>query len=572
MVEKEYFTLNIIPLISLPPNSPDFFTYFSDEKLKPYSLVEIDFKNKIIKGVVFEVLKTSKARQEIKEILPKIKKINKVISYEEVLSSSDVFLIKWLSNYFGFSFPFILKNFFYPLIKLDLKDFFLQSEKRTSFKWLKEIDKLILKNKKTLVVVPEVSFTFEAENFFKKFNLPIFRLLPPLTKSKIEKLKIGLKNKELILITSKKLVFNLIDFFNLLIIYREGLFFYYDLFKNINFDYREIFKKLAVIKKRQIIFFDDFPSLDILKNREINLNFDFSVVNNFEEVAVLLKNFKKVIIFIPQKIKGRGLICQTCFYSLKCETCQSDLIVEDEKVYCSLCLKEKKLNLTICPNCKSKDSFSLKKIGAIGIYSLLKNLPNVYLIKRKTKKMIKEISKKESFILIGSLSLISGLTPEVEAVFFFNFENFYLSYDPFLREKYLRLLHYFNQKSKKVFLVTYLRNPLIEKEIKEGKILERILKERQVSKLPPYSKIIKIIKGSKDFYKIQKEFIELKEKLKKITPEEIIGPILAKPYRIRNKKFLEIIIRRESGEHNLKKILHLSEFKPEKIKINPLEV
>lgn len=523
-------------------------------------------------GIVIKISELSKSRQQIRSFLPKIKKINRVIFPDEIISSIDLSLAKWLSNHFGFSLPFILKSFFSPQIKFHLEDYKLKTTYKYSSVWLSEMKSDVLRNKKVLVTVPEKSFIEEANSLFKKFHSNVYYFIPPLNNRKIENLKSFLKEKELILIVPKNSVFSFIDFFEILIVYREGSFFYYDSFKNIWFDYREILRKVATIKRRTVIFFDNFPSFNLIKDKSIKLKFNFKIINNLDEVLSLLKSYKKVIIFLPQKAKGKGLICQNCFYSLKCNRCQSDLIIEQNKIYCPLCLRESKIDLEKCPECYQHNTFYIKKIGAEAIYDLLKKLPTVYLIKRKTIKELRKIKGKDEFVIIGSLSLVSGLTPSCDALFFLNFENFYLSPDPFLKERYLRLINFFQEKTNNIFLVTSLRNPLIEKELKEGKIIERLLNDRKILKAPPYVDIIKIIKGSKDFTKLQKEFLDLKEKLKSQIDEEVFGPLLGKPFRVKNKNFLELIIRTNNQNFNLKKVISLIEFQPEKIKINPPEL
>jgi len=541
------------------------------------SLVEIDFRNKKTLGIVSEVLSPKQTKELVKDILPKIKGVTKVINPQKVIDQKDFEVAKWISLNFGFSLPYVFKNFFFPLISLNahLSPFKLQTKSKFKQEWQSDWSFLTNSHKKILIVVPEESFIFEVTQKLKNHSLPFFSFEKPFTPRKIEKLKDFLKKEKVIVITNKNLALSLIDYFDTIVLYRQGLFFYYDSFKHIFFDYREIIKKIALIKKKELILFDNLPSLEIIKERkeskETNWKINFSLVSNLEDTFKILNSANKVIIFFPQKVFGKGLICQNCFYELKCDVCQSDLVlIEQNDIYCPLCLKKKKLNLEICPSCQHKQTFRIKKIGAKTFVNLIKdNYSNVYLISKKRE--LQKIESQDKFILLGSLSLVSGLTPSVDVFVFFNFDNFYRSLDPFLREKYLRLLLFFQERAKNIYLFSNLRHPQIERELKEGVFVYRLIEERKTFKLPPFTRIIKLIKGSKDFAKLQKDFLTLKQKITNLTNEEIIGPLLAKPYRLKNKFYLEIVIRAYHDNFNLRKILTHLNYPFDRIKINPPE-
>lgn len=562
----------------MPPNSPDYFTYFSDFPLKVGSLVEINFRQKNTVGYVYEVKELAKVRKEISSILPKIKKIKRIIIENSLIEKEEIFLAKFLANYFGFSLPAVFSYFFFPTKKfIEVQLRFSKKIKRNKFKliFLKNLEEKILRKKRSLMILPEISFADEASQFLEKLRMPYLKFSPPWSKEKINKLiqELNQNDKKVILIP-KNLVFLPWKNIDQIIVFREGSFFYYDNFKNINFDYRDLILKLAQIKNLPLFVFDNFPSSQTLKILNLKTKFPIKVkiLNSLEEVLEKIKNFKKAIFFFPKKIVY-GLRCENCFNFLKCPSCQHDLIYKEEKVFCPFCLKEINFQNNFCPFCKQKLEIGFKTINLPSFYKYLKkNYPEkTFLLLKKKRGFLKKLNQQKEFYLIGSLSLIAGNLPQSEAFFFFNFENFYFSSDPFLREKYLRILGFFQEKVKDIFLVSYLRNPLIETKILRGDYLEEIIKERELLRLNPFYKIIKLIKGGSDFSKLQQEMLKISKKLKEeIKETEVIGPILSKPFRLKKRYFLEIILRTKNEDLKLKEIL--LNFSFEKIKINPLEI
>ena len=124
-----------------------------------------------------------------------------------------------------------------------------------------------------------------------------------------------------------------------------------------------------------------------------------------------------------------------------------------------------------------------------------------------------------------------------------------------------------------IFLISSIRNPEWEKSFLKGDYIEKLLKERELLRLNPFYKVIKLIKGSSDFYFLQNSMVKISKELKEKFKEknvEVLGPIFSKPYRIKKRFFLEIILRSQKEEIRIRETL--KEYGFEKIKINPLEI
>ncbi len=243
------------------------------------------------------------------------------------------------------------------------------------------------------------------------------------------------------------------------------------------------------------------------------------------------------------------------------------MIFSENNLFCLYCLKKFELPQN-CPQCQKETHFFFSKFGAEGIYQyLLKTGRKALFLKEEKREIINYFLKNNEVDLVGSLFL---LNPELtaEAFFFFNFSQFYFSSDLFLKERFIRILEFFSRRIPKIFIVSEIINPEIEHKIKTGEIINEILKERELFKLPPYKRLIILKSGLTHLQKLQQRMEEIKKEIKRKNPQiEIIGPIFARPFfKQKQRFFLELILKiDEDLDFNLKKIL-------ENIKVDEIEV
>lgn len=542
MISKKHIIVDIIPLTRLPSKANDFFSYFSNKEIKPGSIVKIEFKKRKIYGYVWKTYSLEEKRLYLKEEKIYLKPVLEIINQNPVFFSYQLQLAEWLKNYANLSFATSL-SYFFPYKNL----IFIDLEKIKN-----KID--CKNNNKTLILVPQ-----EIYLDYLKEKYPQAEIISSKISSKklSETLKKIINQKDGIFIGTKNSIFLPWQNLSKIIVYQEGSFFYKDFFKQPYLDYRKIFYKFAEINKINLEIEDSLPSFDyLLKTNKIpKIFFNFEKISE-KTVEEYINQFKKTILFFPEKLMARKLLCEHCFKPLVCTNCNQNLVFDGKELFCPYCFKKYPLP-SICPNCQKETKFFIFKKGAKAYFEYFsKTKKNVYFLEKDDKKIIKEFLNQDSGILIGSLYLMNPYV-NADAFFFFNFDEFYYSYNLFLKERFIRILNFFKERTKKIYLVSEIVKPLIETKLKNGEIIEYLLNERKINNLPPYKRLIILKSGCKNIDKLQKELMNLKENLKtNFKNLEIIGPILARPFKIKKRYFLELVLRVENNlNFNLRKIL-----------------
>ena len=559
----QYFIIDIIPLIRLPANAPDSFSYFYNSKIQSGSIVLIEFKKKKIFGYVLKSEPIEKKRKFLKEVQIDLKPVLKIVNNNPLIFPYQIKLAFWLKNFYNLSLSTSLSLFF-PTKKL-----LTYSKQKNNIK--KEV------NKKILIIVPQKSYL----EFLKK-KYPFANLISFEKKDFYIILEKIIGNNNDYFIGTKNSIFLPWQNLEKIIIYEEGSIFYKDFFKPPYFDYRKIFLKFAEINKIKYEIQGDLPSFDSIIRIQSNTNKSIIINNTYKYISKAqysqyqhkfslknierinekefenkIKEFKKTIIFVPEKTFGKKITCEFCFQSLTCSKCGKFLLLEENFLYCSYCFKKQNLP-QICPFCQKKYNFFVARKGVKAIFKFLLNLKrNVYFLEKENNKIIKEFNEKEQIDLVGSLLLLNPLLENCESFFFYNFDEFYFLNNYFLKEKFIRILDFFKNKSLKIFLISNIVNPEIDNKIKNGEIIKDFIEERKINNLPPFKRLVILKEGSQDLKKIQKKLFFIKEKIKKDNPDiEIFGPIFAPKFKIKNRFFLELVLKIENNlNFNLKKIL-----------------
>lgn len=563
MSNNKYFLItDIIPLTKLPNKAPDFFSYFTNKNLNIGSLVEIELKNKKVIGYVFRIDRLEYRRFLIKNQKINLKPVIKIINNSPIITSNQIKLAFWLKNYsnvslataFSMIFPY-KKLATFQIKKYNIKNNFEKNKRKFEIEFFNELNKNILKDKKTLIVVPQQNYLY-----FLTKTLDQVNLIYPKQKNFLNILeKIVNKNKE-IFIGNKNSVFLPWENLDQLIVYEEGSIFYKDFFKPPYFNYKKIFLKFCEINKIKYIAISKLPSFDLINKKSLNIKIQTN--NKIERISEKefenkINNFKKTVIFIPEKNFGSNIICEFCFQSLICNKCGKYLCIEENFVYCPYCLKKETMP-NICPYCKNKSNFLIYHKGAKAIYGFLNSTgKKTYFLEKEDEKIIKNFNEDKEAILIGSLLLFNPLIEKIDSFFFYNFDQFYYSYDFFVKEKFIRIINFYLEKANKIFLIGKIKNTEIENQIKNGSIINYLINERKINNLPPFKRLVILKEGSTNLNGLQKKLLYIKEKIKKRNPLlDIFGPLFAKPFKIKNRFFLELVIKiNDDLNFNLKNLL-----------------
>jgi len=145
-----------------------------------------------------------------------------------------------------------------------------------------------------------------------------------------------------------------------------------------------------------------------------------SIISNrlYEEIENNLKNKKQTILFLNRRGYSSFVMCRDCGFTLKCKRCNISLTYHEywNTLKCHYCGFETK-NVSICPNCKSKN---IKYFGT-GTEKLETEIKKIFPNASTIRMDIDTISKKNSHedilnrfkndninILIGTQMVVKG--------------------------------------------------------------------------------------------------------------------------------------------------------------------
>ncbi|GIW65876.1 MAG: hypothetical protein KatS3mg094_395 [Candidatus Parcubacteria bacterium] len=562
-MEQKNYILKIIPIQPLPPNSPDFFLYFSPIKVENGSLVEINFRGKNIPGYTWDSRKISEVKFIIKNLDYQIKPIKNILIEKDILLDYQKKLAFKISRYYylslAYSFYLFLK-YYKKCNLINLKEKlnknysqFENINRRFEINFYQEltIDLINEINKyRSLIIFP---VKHQANNFYFNFKNKIPKLiyLNDITKNS----DYIFSNENYTFLGSKNIIFLPLINIEKIFVFNEGSIFYNEFFKTPKINYLELIESYAKLSKCSLNYIDNFYSLkSYIKFPKLShpkINFI-----SFADISYLTKinGIKKVFVF--QKNIGQKLFCLDCHYRFECQKCKNYLTIIDDSLFCNKCLIY--YSITKCPRCQG-DRLYIKKIGKEFIKKYLSN-HNLRFFDIESELDLKKIknSKNNDYFIIGNWQILDIPT---DYSFFINFDVSFLSENIFLKEKYLRIIKQLENSSKKVFVHTRLDKKFLNK-IKEGIIIKDIIKERELNYLPPFCYQIKLISRLTNLESLNYRLINIKEKLKvKIKNNEIkiLGPFLERFLKV-NKRYQMYLLLKSKKRINVKEILNGIEY------------
>ncbi len=307
----------------------------------------------------------------------------------------------------------------------------------------------------------------------------------------------------------------------------------------------------------------------------VNMAMEMRSGNNSVFSADLLKELQEVIdnknqamIFINRRGYSSFLRCKECGYVAKCTDCDVSLVYhrEDNQLKCHFCGKRFKA-ITACPECKS----TYIRQGNIGTQRLVEELkdifPDVKVLrmdndttsgKNAHQKILDEFSNSKPAILVGTQMIAKGHDfPNVTLVGIIDADLSLHFSDYRAHERTFQLITQVagragrSDKEGKVILQTYTPNHYVYRFVKTYNYKSFFNKEsnmREVTKFPPFSKIVRILLTSENedlarsaVLEYNKHIKDLKQRYNSdfIYVEAMKSPIK----RVKNKYRYQILMR-----------------------------
>ncbi len=189
---------------------------------------------------------------------------------------------------------------------------------------------------------------------------------------------------------------------------------------DINSYYNAIHKKTTLLTLTKRANNSRLPNVEIIDLKEELANGNRSMLSRklYSAIENNLKDKKQTILFLNRRGYSTFVMCRDCGYTIKCNKCNVSMTyhIDQNKLKCHYCGYERK-NVTICPECKSKN---IRYFGT-GTEKLEAEIHKIFpmastirmdvdtVSKKNSHEMILEKFKNENInILIGTQMVVKG--------------------------------------------------------------------------------------------------------------------------------------------------------------------
>jgi len=550
----------IIPAIRLPRNLA-VFSYNVPEDLeqdiKIGQIVEINFRNKNVSGLIIKMKKNNKHNK-------KLKNINKILHNSSLITKNQVNLIYKIAKYYAASPAVVTKSFLPDIPKKNInkiKNFKINKKNKYTkklFWWtnLNERNKKYLKiikknkNKQILILVPEIEMIGKLiKNLKLNNNKNIFKTHSRLT-SKIDYFKNYLDilfGKPKIIIGTKISI--ILPFTNLgaIIINDEHNWNHKQSDINPRFDSRKVAEWICQQEKAQLILSTPAPSLEAynqfhtdfsqglhtgfppdgragsqgqektsskegletsskegLKNniKIINLkqeqdkgNYSVLSDNLLSNIETAMRDKEQVFLLHNRKGMAGFMYCDDCKYIFKCPECDVLLVYynQTKKIHCHHC--GIKVDIPpLCPKCAGPNiKFKSKGIEDVAI-KIKKLFPDKNIISISKENNI--LNNKANIIIGTEFALVKIDFSKINLIAFINFDQLLNIPDFRTTEKAYQKVFELITKNNNINLLmqTYHEDNIILKSLKQNNPEIFYKQELEMRKLFNYPPFIKLVK------------------------------------------------------------------------------
>jgi len=588
-------------------NTPNTFTYQSQENFEIGDIVEVPIKSTVKIGIV--VKKTSKPSFLTKDIISKISTLKNKYP-----------LIEFIAKYYFASigeaaglFQWKMKNGKLKIendkIKVNIK---LSEKQKEALEFLKSksvsilfgdtgsgkteiyiklIEEVLNSGKTALFLLPEIAITSQIEKRLKKYfgdSLGIWH--SKITKKKKEEILKKISSGEIrVVVGARSALFLPMENLSLIIVDEEHDDSYkseqtpkYNA-KDLAIAFNKFFNTKVVLGSATPLVSDlyKFPHFR-LKGTFYNTKKEEYFVENFNEFVIekirnTLNEKKQVIIFIPTRANFKYMICAKCGESVKCDNCDVSMSVHKEKraLICHYCNFTKHIPKT-CENCGSSE-FINERIGTSELKEKLKEIfpdariekfdRDIVTSKTRIDKLLKEFNDKKIDILVGTQMLSKGHNyPDVKLSIVLDIDFLLNSADFRANERAFALAKQVEgragRKEDGGVIIQSLNKEFFNRSFEE--FYNEEIEFRKALNYPPFSRMIKIEFSDKDK---QKAFLKMQKFLNCLGDvKEIVGYGEASIFKLKNKYRYQVLLKGK----NLHKIIAPCINKDMKIDVDPV--
>ncbi|MBD3359887.1 MAG: primosomal protein N' [Candidatus Buchananbacteria bacterium] len=592
-------------------------------RLKRGQLVEIPFRNKQAKGIIFDLVKDSDLKKS------NLKSIDKIVEALPFLNNWQLKLIKFLADYYFVSMsvwakmivpeipkrkrkssgkiladvdflpiPSLNKNiaqYLKPVKPVFLRYFNFENKIKV---YLDLIDEMVSKNKQVVIIVPQISDIKDIYKYLLEYKNQVLIFLNDLPKNKYwqEWLKIK-KGEAKVIIGTRSAIFAPFKNLGAIIIDQEESENHKQEEPNPRYNAKTVALKIKELINCKLFFVSAAPSLNSLYNIQqkkwqyfeidkLKAQPEITIIDKQEEfrkgnysifseellnkVEYNLKRAKKIFLFLNRKGFATLATCQDCGEIAICPHCNLPLTLHsNKKIVCHHCGFLKDLFL-FCPKCKGSN-IKLTGTGTEKVEIEIKKMfPTSHVLKLDLETPLNDKDLNNSDIIIGTCYAFDQIDWQlINLIGVINADTLFYLPDFRAMEKTFNLLVkltiYLSDNQKQLLIQTMTPDNYVFKSIKKldyKSFYINEIKERQNFNYPPISKLIRLIYQNFEFNAGQKEIEQIYHDLiDKVDNKKISisSPLAAYTQQVRGRWRWQIIIKIIDKEINLDFLNNLPE-------------
>lgn len=561
--------VEIVPLVALPPQGNQKFSYLLPEKMVvfPGALVKIPFANRIVDGVVWRKAKSNYSN--LKTIIN--------VEKNKVMSPKDIEWLEQLSKYSFESLSLLAKSL--VLTRKSPVELSFSEEvpiRRKSSIKIKYAENDLEESIKTapdgqiLILIPEIIFGDKIFEICRKLERPSFSFNNHISqKEKSNTITELSRNRTCIIVATHSGIF--LPFSNLvtIILLEPTLPSHRQWNMHPHYDARVGAYLKSKLQKIPLIHISTLPSFDLYSSRKmkvgslglknivvLNKYWDESSFISKETINLIRLNInqgKKILIYHNAIGYESLYVCRDCGNTLRCEQCGTILQRQTRDLFCKTCKSIKGSLRAFCNKCGSPKLNALKHGTHSVEQSLKREFPqlNILRIDRDTKQINTPtqslvdanivIATQKIFSTIDSkifdYCIIPDFTSIVNSTSFGALEETLIT----LRRLYGLIknstdkLIYIEDSNGSSGIINYIKNNKIDELIKND------LRDRKELWFPPYALLMTCEKEFTSEILAQKEIFKIKEKIRLNCSTTKINNLIFK----RRTKFVGQIILRD---------------------------